>query len=239
MTYTVKDVSGNTSILKFRIQYDPKSVIPAKEVSGVKNFGYNQENEYTSADFKIVMPKGTLYDDISFRYDKDPRRKGSWSAVHNVHTRLIPVNNYYKIWIKADSSLPQSLYSKVVVVDTRGVSQGGSFENGYVVASPRVFGSFYVTTDTIAPYITPVNIAPGKDLSKASRISMKIADNLSGIKSFNGFIDGKWVLMEYDPKTRSLWHKFDGSFSAGPHKFELILIDRVGNTRSYKADFKL
>ncbi len=239
MTYTVKDVSGNTSILKFRIQYDPTSVIRGKEIAGVKVFPYNQQNDFATADFRIMMPKGTLYDTINFRYDKTEKRSGSWSDTHFVHTRMIPVNSNYTIWIKADSSLPKTLHSKLVVVDNRGVALGASFENGFVKASPRAFGSFAVRVDTIAPHITPLNIGEGRDLSKASRISLRIADNLSGIKSFNSFIDNKWVLTEYDPRIRTVWHSFDGSFAPGTHNYELQVTDMVGNTRSYKATFKL
>jgi hypothetical protein len=37
-------------------------------------------------------------------------------------------------------------------------------------------------------------------LITGSEIRFTISDNLSGIVSYKGFLDGKWILMEYDPK---------------------------------------
>ncbi|RZK54097.1 MAG: M23 family peptidase, partial [Pedobacter sp.] len=65
----------------------------------------------------------------------------------------------------------------------------------------------------------------------------RISDNLSGIKSFNGYIDGKWILMEFDTKTASLWHNFDERTTAGSHKFELVVTDMKDNVKRYAIDF--
>jgi hypothetical protein len=56
-------------------------------------------------------------------------------------------------------------------------------------------------------------------MASLSKMSFRISDNLSGIKSFNGYIDGKWILMEFDTKTASLWHTFDERTGTGKHTF--------------------
>ena len=70
-----------------------------------------------------------------------------------------------------------------------------------------------------------------------SKMSFRISDALSGIKSFNGFIDGKWVLMEFDTKTANLWHTFDERTAAGKHTFELLVVDMKDNTKRYAIEF--
>ena len=70
-----------------------------------------------------------------------------------------------------------------------------------------------------------------------SKMSFRISDNLSGIKSFNGYIDGKWILMEFDTKTANLWHTFDEQTTAGKHSFELVVIDMKDNIKRYVIDF--
>lgn len=237
MTYIVKDAKGNTSTLTFKIKYNPQSVINTKEKPGVKKFLYNQVNEYSTENMKIVLPKGTLYSDIDFDYDLAPKRKGAWSVVHKVHTRLIPVHSNYDLWIKADTSLPAALQSKTLIVDTRGISQGGNFENGFVKGNPRVFGDFYITLDTIAPVIRPLNISDGKSMVGISKVSFRISDNLSGIRSFTGTIDGQWVLMEFDSKTASLWHTFENNITPGKHHFQLVVTDMKMNSKTYNATF--
>ncbi|WP_449437952.1 hypothetical protein [Pedobacter steynii] len=113
----------------------------------------------------------------------------------------------------------------------------GYYENGYVKAKPRTFGSYFIAIDTIAPSIIPINISDGKSMVGISKISFKIRDNLSGIKSFNGYIDGKWVLMEFDTKTASLWHTFDDSTNQGKHTLEVIVSDMKDNIKNYSISF--
>ncbi len=74
-------------------------------------------------------------------------------------------------------------------------------------------------------------------MAEASKISFKIGDNLSGIKSFNGYIDGKWALMEFDAKTANLWHSFDENTKPGKHTLELVVADMKDNVRKYKVEF--
>ena len=142
----------------------------------------------------------------------------------------------FEIWIKADSSL-NKFKNKAVIVNTARVSQGGEFENGWVKAQPKKFGSFFIAIDTVPPKIIPINIATEKNMKGVSKISLKISDNLSGIKSFNGYIDGKWILMEFDAKSSNLWHSFDELTQPGKHSFELVVSDMKNNVNKYTILF--
>jgi len=67
---------------------------------------------------------------------------------------------------------------------------------------------------------------------------LKISDDLSGIKSYRGEIDGKWVLLEYSPKHSSLTYDFsDKKFTTAKHLLKVIVIDNVGNTNTIEATF--
>ncbi len=85
---------------------------------------------------------------------------------------------------------------------------GGIYQDGFVKAEARTFGDFYIRIDTVPPKIVPLNIKNGVDLRKSKRIFLRIGDNLSGVKTYAGKIDGKWVLMEWDYKTRVLSYLF-------------------------------
>jgi len=235
MKYIVKDASGNTSTLDFRIQYNAKSVIKGDEPASVQLFRYNQENTYSTPTMSIRIPKGVLYNDLNFRYSEGS--KSVYSSVHQVHTPLIPLHSNYELSIKADSSLPARLRNFAVIVDARGVYQGGTFENGFVKANPRVFGNFRITVDTVAPVITSLNLKDGMSVADLSKFSFKISDNLSGIRSFNATIDGQWVLMEYDPKRALTWHTLDKSLAKGKHHFQYVVIDMKGNSKTFNATF--
>ncbi|MET0571158.1 MAG: M23 family metallopeptidase [Pedobacter agri] len=236
LRYIITDSKGNASILPFTVNAGAAPAAAAIIPAGLI-FAYNKANEFNSDEIKVLLPQGTLYNDLSFVYKKLPKPSGNaWSNIHQIHNRYTPLHVGFNFWIKADA-LPENLRSKALIVSTGGSSQGGTFENGYVKASPRNFGSFYIAVDTIAPRISPVNIADGKSMAGLSKMTFKISDNLSGIKSFNGYIDGKWVLMEFDAKTATLWHSFDDRTASGKHNFELVVSDVKDNVRRYSISF--
>lgn len=234
--YIVRDVAGNESVLNFKVRYAEGAAKHAKPVNGAM-FKFNADNQLDSNGMKISIPKNSLYSDLNFVYSSSPSPAGGYSKIHHVHNRLIPVHGSYNLSIGANPDLPAELRSKALLVNTSGIAQGGTYDNGYVTANLRAFGSFFITLDTVPPRITAVNISNGKSLAGISRIQFKISDNLSGIKTFSGRIDGKWVLMEYDSKTASLWHTFDEQTGKGKHDFQLTVTDMKENTTEFNAGF--
>ncbi|MFP5079996.1 M23 family metallopeptidase [Pedobacter sp. JCM 36344] len=238
LQYIVTDGSGNKSTLSFNVQADAKPAIYQENTaSETARFPYDIENQFYNDKVKVVLPKGTLYNDLNFIYKSSAKPVGNaYSAIHQIHNNLTPLHVGFELWINAED-LPENLRSKAVIVSSSRASQGGYFENGYVKAKPRNFGSFFISTDTLSPVILPQNIHDGKSMAGISKISFKIRDNLSGIQNFNGFIDGKWVLMEFDTKTASLWHTFDEQTGPGKHNFELIVKDMKDNSKTYSITF--
>lgn len=234
--YVVRDIAGNESVLNFRIRFQPGSAKTAK-TSGIRKFYYNQINRFDTSGVSLTLPMNTLFSNLDFVYKSSARPAGAYSQIHHIHNRLIPVNNPYYLSIRPDEDLPVQLRSKALLVNSKKVAQGGVYENGYIRAELRNFDSFYVTTDTVAPVIVPVNISEGRNMGAASRIQFRISDNLSGIDSFTALMDGRWILMEYDFKTGALWHRFDGSIPAGKHHLQLIVNDKKANTSMYNVVF--
>ncbi|RZL21369.1 MAG: M23 family peptidase, partial [Pedobacter sp.] len=236
LRYIITDSKGNASVLSFSVHAGTSAPIAATIPSGIV-FGYNKINEFSNDEIKAVFPLGTLYSDLNFTYKKTPKSTGNaFSNIHQIHNRYTPLHTGFELSIKADN-LPEGLREKALIVSTGGSSQGGSFVNGFIKANPRAFGSFYIAVDTLAPRIVPTNISEGKNMAGLSKILFKISDNLSGLKSFNGYIDGKWVLMEFDAKTSTLWHSFDDRTLAGKHTLELVVDDVKNNIKRYSVSF--
>lgn len=235
--YIVTDSKGNKSIFPFMVQGDGATEISTPDQPAGLPFIYADHNEFSTDAVKIILPKGTLYNDFNFVYALKPKPvTGAYSSIHQVHTKLTPLHSGFNLWIKADASLG-SLANKAVIVSTGGSSQGGVFENGFIKATPKSFGSYYIAVDTVAPTIIPMNIADGKNMTGIFRMNFKIRDNLSGIKSFNGYIDGRWILMEFDTKTATLWHTFDDMTSRGKHELKVVIEDRKQNIKTYSITF--
>lgn len=234
--YIVTDSKGNSSTLPFTVNAGSAPTAVPTIPAGII-YPYNKLNEFNADGVKAIFKQGTLYNDLNFTYKRLPKPAGNaFSAMHQIHNRYTPLHIGFDLWIKADD-LPEDLRSKALIVSSGGSSQGGYFEDGYIKASPRNFGSYYISTDTTPPRIIPVNIVNGKNMSSLSKMIFKISDNLSGIKSFDGYIDGKWVLMEFDTKTATLWHSFDERTAAGKHSLSLVVTDMKDNVRRYEISF--
>lgn len=238
LVYKLSDLAGNTSTLRFKVKRNMSSYASEKS-SSLKNYTFNEDFRFNNTDVKLLIPKGALYSPISFEYSLGTKLPGTYSQQHRIHRQNTPLHLPCTLSVKADANLKPELRDKAVLVDQRGVSQGGTFENGFVKSEIKNFGTFHIRVDTIPPKITPMNINDGKTMTGISRIVFKIADQLSGIATFTGKIDGKWVLMEYDQKTATLWHRFDEITLPGKHQLELSVADKKGNTSVYKANFNL
>jgi hypothetical protein len=234
--YVVKDVAGNTSTLTVIV----KSSHTADNVAAVKPpgtlFHYDKTNEFSNDKVKVVIPVGNLYDDVDFTYSTLPKRPGAYSVTHRILNRFTPINDVYDLWIKPDSTIGKYT-DKAVIVNTDGVFEGGIYQDGYVKAQARTFGDYFVKVDTVPPVIIPINIRNGANMAKLKSIRLRIGDNLSGVKTYNGKIDGKWVLMEWDFKTKILSYTFNNDIAAGKHTFELAVSDNKDNNSHFIADF--
>ena len=65
------------------------------------------------------------------------------------------------------------------------------------------------------------------EVSNLGRVEFKISDNLSGIETYRGVIDGKWVMFEYDGKNALLSYKLEPSRvkKGKSHKVKMVVTD--------------
>lgn len=240
--YVVKDIFGNKSMLSFRIKSHPLPGLggrpePAKQ-RGVQLFSYKENNQFSRPDIRLSIPGQALYEDLPFEYFSTPPVLGTCSSVHHLQNQYTALQTYCTLSVKTDN-LPALLASKAIIVEIEPgnhlSSRGGKFDNGFVTTQIRSFGNYAVMVDTVAPIIRPVNIFPNKKVARQFNIKIKISDNLSGIKSYRGTLNGNWILMDYDAKNNLLVYSFDERMKKGKNLFKLVVIDAVGNSIRYDA----
>lgn len=235
--YLVRDVAGNTSTLRFKVK--SKMADNGKPLTdkppGVL-FKYDKVNDFSFDKARVIIQPGNLYDDLYFNSAVLPRHPGAYSNTYRIHNRFTPVHDSYELWIKPDSTIG-ALANKAVIVSTAGASEGGVFDNGYVKAHARGFGDFMIRIDTVPPVIHPLNISEGRNMAASHSIEFKMSDNLSGIKTYNGKIDGHWVLMELNYKTKVLSYTFDETIKPGKHVFNLAVADNKDNISQFTVNF--
>lgn len=236
LKYRISDVAGNTSELLVEVKR--AALTAEKSIKKPTRWMRTQtENDFLNDAVRVLLPAGTLYNDIDFNYSKSSKLPGTFSAQHRIHTGNTPIHQAFTLSIRADENLPNALQNKTLVVDSKGKASESTFEKGWVSAQVKQFGTYHIAVDTIPPSIQAISFTQGTDMRKKTKIIFKIADSLSGIGRFEGRIDGQWVLVEYDQKTNTLWHQFDERTTTGKHAFELNVIDKKGNSSNYKTSF--
>ena len=233
--YIVKDVAGNTSTLDINVKSASNTATLSTPPAGTLFF-YDKPNTFINDNIRVTIGPGNLYDDLYFTYSTLPKRPGTYSAIHRIHNRYTPINDTFDLWIKPDSSIGKYT-GKAVIVNTEGICENSTYEDGYVKTKARTFGDYFVKVDTEPPFIIPINIKNGAILKKAGSIALRIGDRLSGVKSYNGKIDGKWVLMQWDYKSHILHYYFTNDIAPGKHSFDLTVTDAKDNAAHFAAEF--
>ena len=236
----VSDAFNNKVVLKFRSR-EKKSQLPVIHKPFMKEFFYNEPNKFENEKIKIEIPKGALYDNLNFIYSSAPKPQGCFSEIHRVHNKFIPLHIPYTLSVKCDD-IPGELREKALIVSIDPVNGkktavGGDYSGGWVTVETTLLGSFTVAIDHTAPVIKPLSIKDHKTLTDAKKVQFHISDDLSGIKSYRGEIDGKWVLFEYDEKAGLLTYTFDREripFGKS-HLLRLVVSDNRDNRSEYKA----
>ena len=106
-------------------------------------------------------------------------------------------------------------------------SVGGKVADGVVTANIYMLGSYAVAVDTVAPRVSAVK---EKQWARNGRAVFAVADKHTGIASFRGTIDGRFVLFEYSSKNGRITCDFKREkVSRGKHALRLVVTDNVGN----------
>ncbi|WP_017259373.1 M23 family metallopeptidase [Pedobacter arcticus] len=233
--YVLKDVEGNESVLTFNVKNNATISNKPFDNKGLL-MSYKTVNKYETSEVKMSLPVGVLYNDLYFDYAEKAQPSYAISKIYQLHNKFTPLHNPFELAIKVDSS-KLNYADKLIIYQLETGSQGGVFKDGYILANPKTFGNFCLRADTVAPVISAINVNDGANLSKQSVMTFKISDSLSGIKSFNGYIDNQWVLMEYDSRNGKLWHTFDEKTGFGKHLFKLVVTDNKENSKTYQITF--
>jgi hypothetical protein len=203
---------------------------------------YSEPFEYSGNGMKIQIPAGALFNNMPFRCKVTAANNSNEiSPIYTIQDENTPLSANYTLKLKPNPGVSDTLLKKAVVVrldDNKKESPvGGHFDSGYMTIHPKVFGKYVIMVDRIPPEIKPVNIFKGKNMSRDSIMAFEVTDNLSGLGSFRGTVDGKWILMEYNPKNNLIYYTFDEHVSKGHHHLRLLVNDEVGNSRVYETEF--
>jgi hypothetical protein len=237
-----KDVANNLDTLEFWVHRSNQTLSTPSAKSYFKHLHYNENNLFEYNGLTINMPSGCLYESIFMNMEESANSSNlAFSPNYKIHRASVPIHKAFEIFIKPQKTIPDSLLDKVCIALREGdgdlTNCGRKWQNGSLSADIQSFGTYFIYADTIKPTIKPIYFK--KEMQNERRMSFKVSDNMNIDKylSFRAEVDGNWILMNYDIKSKYLTHYFDERISAGEHELKLMVKDNQGNEQVFLAKF--
>lgn len=233
ITVIAADFAGNLSKLAFHVESKPCGALkkaPPKESGSTCYFGL--KHKYETEAIIIDMPADVLYDSVIFSCTTKKKMTGSYSKTFSVIDKYTPVHSWFDISLKPDKDVDAGSKEKIVVAYVDGNTRSAvktKCENGFYSARVKRFGDYCLMADSIPPTLKAINFSDNKNVSGQETLKVKITDDLSGIGSYNAYLNGQWILMEYDAKNDMLIYKKDEKAQAGKNDFLIEVTDVCGN----------
>ena len=201
------DDAGNTSRVLFWAKntaaYPPPS-LPAYS----RMLYYNKSNSVLYENFKVMIPKSCLYESCPMTMEYDyVRASSALTPLYSLSCApSTPLHCNMVVGIRAD--IPPRFWEKVAMVNQGGTGKKAVREGDFWLCSTRDWGTFQLAIDTLPPQIK--YISPRSDKSrKPHLVRFRITDNMTSVKKYNGYIDGKWALFEYDNRCKCAVYRID------------------------------
>ena len=227
--YELEDLYGNLTTYRFVVRGKRMSL----NAPLCNNFYYmaaKRNNRFYVGGTELWMPQGTLFEDVDLVYDVQPS-DSDFANIFQFTTQPIPLRQSAELTLPIRLDKPfdsRKLYVARVDGDRR-IYCGGKYRYGRITTNIKELGTYTVCADTIAPKITLI----GEDTwKKRGVIAFRISDGETGIRSYRGTIDGRWVLFQYSSKNARLWCdlKTEG-ITHGRHTIEIEIEDLRRNKR--------
>lgn len=230
-----KDYKGNKQKITIPVVGKKDSAVVIKPVNKTAyKILKNEFNKFKVKNVTVAFPKNTFYNDFYLDFKVE-------NNIAKIHTPTIPLHKNYTLTF--DVSKFNEIEKKHLYIASINKKGSSSYQNTVkkettFYTTTKNLGNYTLKKDTIKPSIKLHNIKDGQWVTHFKSLQVKISDKNSGIKSFRGEIDGKWILMEYNVKSGLLTYNLnDQVFTEAKHNLKVIVTDNVGNTSTLTSTF--
>jgi hypothetical protein len=235
-TYRIEIADFNENITKIfiPIQYSNlPSNVKEEPITSKYLVKTQKENIFSSENVTVTFPANTFIDDFYIDFEVK-------NGIAKIHEDVIPAFTNFSVTFE-DSITPQKDREKMFIglIDGKKINYYNTkrYKNSFTTYT-KYLGSYKIVRDGMPPKIKSDKKVGGKWISNLNELQFTISDELSGIKSYDGYLNGKWILMEYEPKTKKLIHHFtDGIVDEGKNDLKVVITDNVGNSTIFETQF--
>lgn len=230
----VSDYHGNKTTINGSIEYSDKPAV----VTEVKNITpylvkATNDNNYSKNNISVFVPANSFYED--FYMDLDVK-----DSILYINNESVPVHTPITVSFDVKGMSKEVLQKTFIATfNEKKLSYNASVvEDGRMSAKVKTLGNYKLAQDYNPPKIYSPSFTPGKWLTKNKQFNLKVSDDRSGIATIDAWLNGKWILMHYDYKTRVIFHNFsDGVVDEGRNDLKVTVTDNVGNSATFETHF--
>lgn len=240
MKYVVKDYFDNASILDFTLIGDKYSAVEKSEI--LYSSGFNILNDKGSEivldGFEANVPKLAFYSNVSIKTSQIDTIENIFSKyAYQIGNEEIALHKKIKIRLDVkDGCLGDtSLYVAFVAKNGKFSFLGNKMLDGKIEAQTNVLGTYVIAKDTVAPRIIPINFKNNSSISDNWSLRVEVEDKETGVNKYAMYVNGEWVLADYDAKNKLLIYQIDDHIKEGHNTLEVIVTDMVGNKCVYST----
>ncbi|MDH3698841.1 MAG: M23 family peptidase, partial [Flavobacteriaceae bacterium] len=229
------DVKGNETKLIIPVEGRNSTMQQvAKKTPSGQFIKASKPNNFDLKGARVYFPANTFYKD--FYANLIPGKD-----TVTVHNNRIPAHKNYTLTFDM-SAYPESERKKMFIarLDRKGKPEFmKTYKRGNTFTTrTRSLGTFTLAKDTLAPSIRAKNFKDKQWLTNYHYLSLQISDDLSGINTYSATLNGQWILMEYEPKTRTITYNFDDKIlNTTQCDLRVEVTDNVGNTTLFRSVF--
>ena len=244
MEFVITDDCGNTSTLAFDIAGKSNDACFKGEVAeDAIIVEYNRDFAHKVDDvLSVVIAKGSLYESIALDTERsDVAIKADstikvLSPAYRIHDDNTPLHKSIGLVFTQDVEEHLQPYTVMASVSSGGYLyySGGRYRHNRLTARTSSFGTFCLVADMTPPTIRP-QFEDGQDCRGRDRIAFRLSDNFSGVSSYNVYIDGKWVAIDYARSRAWVNLKAEGISGGKSHNIEIVVKDACGNTAKWQG----
>lgn len=233
-----EDFAGNLSVLSSEIMYDKQKM--SEPSADCKYLKPGVPGMLIAEGFRMDVPGDALYrtECLTLRAEADD---SGLSPRFRISDPYIALKNPVEISIYG-ADIPDSLTGKTFIACRQNRSKRfipARREGLYFVAHTTRIGDYFLDMDTVKPEISFLNMYPNKAMQNFKSIRLKVSDDMAGLADYDAWIDGEWVLLQYEPKAARMEYVFDDHMPEGEsHTFKIRVSDRCGNLHTREMKFR-
>ena len=237
--FKISDYVGNSTTASFKLvgvaPVEVERPVRRRSEYFVKSDG-SLNNNITIDDFNVAMEEGTLFRDEWIQTGHRDET-GCCSPVYRFGDEGLTTFKKFTLRIRPEEKWANNSKLYIASIDNNGKvsSLGGKMKNGWMEVKTHTMGEYTIKVDSVAPTVKASNFKDGQSVKTLKSLRFKISDDMTGIETYDIYLDDVWVLGQYDAKNNLLYYEFDEKMKKGTNNVKVVVTDGVGNKKTLKV----